>query len=173
MTKEEVTRMLDAVYTKADYEFLFIKAETDSEFFQLVWIIACDIPEDDSWRYLWILDHATEKSIDNLMPILIDLYKWVLKTDHESVLRHVLKLILRCPVNEEYAGALLDRCVKWMFEPKAKISTQCLGLEFFFKCCQLYPEMAPELLAYIDEISARTTSSGYIVRLKQIKAQLL
>jgi len=173
MTKEEVTQMLDAVYSKADYEFLFKKAETDADFFFLVWNIAYEIPEDQSWRYLWILDHATEKNNANLMPILDDLYKWVLKTNHESVLRHTLKLILRCPVNEDYAGELLDRCVKWMFETKAKISSQCLGLEFFFKCCQLYPEMAPELLAYIDEISARTTSAGYKVRLKQIRTQLV
>jgi len=172
MTKAEIVQMLSAAYSKADYEFLFKKAGNDAEFFNLIWEIATEVSEDDAWRYLWILDHATEKNNTYLLPILDGLYKMVLATHHESVIRQSMKLILRCPVNEEHAGELLDRCVKWMFEPKAKISSQCLGLEFFFKCCQLYPEMAPELLAYIDEISSRTTSAGYKVRLRQIRDQL-
>jgi hypothetical protein len=172
MKKEEVIKMLESVYSKSDYEFLFKKAETDPEFFNLVWDIAREMPEEQSWRYLWILDHATEKDNTNLVPFLEDLYKMVLKTDNESVIRQTMKLILRCPVNEDYAGELLDRCVKWMNDPKAKISSQCLGLEFFYQCTCLYPEMTPELLAHIDDIMERTTSAGYKVRLKQIMAQL-
>jgi hypothetical protein len=172
MTREEIIQMLEAVYSKADYDFLFKKAESDPEFFYMVWEIAFELPDEESWRYLWILDHATEKNAFNLFAILDGLYKMVLKTEHESVIRQVMKLILRCPVNEEYAGELIDHCIKWMNDPKAKISSQCLGLEFFFKTCQLYPEMVPELLAYIDDIMERTPSAGYKVRLRQIRNQL-
>jgi len=172
MTKEEIVQMLEAVYSKADYEFLFKRATNDPEFFNSVWDIARELPDEDSWRYLWILDHATEKNNSNLFPILDDLYKMVLKTTNESVIRQTMKLILRCPVDEEYAGELLNRCVEWMNDPKAKISSQCLGLEFFFKTCQIYPEMAPELLAYIDDIIERSPSAGYKVRLRQIRSQL-
>ncbi len=172
MTKQEVRQMLEAVYSKDDYDFLFKKASDDQFFFTLIWEISQEVDEKDSWRYLWILDHATQNSNANLLPIVNDLYKMALTTNNESVIRQTMKLVLRCPVNEEYAGELLDRCVKWMFEPKAKISSQCLGLEFFFKCCQLYPDMKPELQAYIEEISSRTNSAGYKARLKQISEQL-
>jgi hypothetical protein len=172
MTREEIIQMLEAVYSKADYDFLFKKAESDPEFFTTVWDIACEMPDDEAWRYLWILDHATEKQFHNLYPIIDGLYKMVLKTDNESVIRQTMKLILRCPLNEEYAGELLDRCVKWMNDPKAKISSQCLGLEFFYRTCCLYPEMVPELLAYIDDILERSPSAGYKLRLKQIRSQI-
>lgn len=172
MTKEETIQLLEAVYSKADYDFLFKKAESDAEFFYMVWNIAREMPDEDAWRYLWILDHATEKNNFNLFVILDDLYKMVIKSNHESVIRQTMKLILRCPVREEYAGELLERCIAWMNDPKAKISSQCLGLEFFFRTCKLYPEMAPELLAYIDDIIARKPSAGYKVRLKQIRSQL-
>jgi hypothetical protein len=171
-TRNEIELMLESVYSKADYEFLFKKAETNPEFFYMVWDIASEKPDDQSWRYLWILDHATEKNNTHLFPILDGLYKIVLKTNNESVIRQTMKLILRCPICEDYAGELLDRCVKWMNDPKAKISSQCLGLEFFFKTCQLYPEMASELLAHIDDIMERTPSAGYKVRLRQIRNQL-
>jgi hypothetical protein len=172
MTRDEIKKLWESVYSKADYEFLFIKAETDPEFFFMVWDIAREMPDNQSWRYLWILDHATEKNNTNIFPILDDLYKMVLKTKNESVIRQTMKLILRCPVNEEYAGELLDRCIVWMNNPKAKISSQALGLEFFFRVCKVYPEMAPELLAYIDDILERSPSPGYKLWLKQIKNQL-
>jgi hypothetical protein len=172
MNREEVIEMLEAVYSKADYDFLFKKAEADPEFFSLVWNISCELPDEEAWRYLWILDHATEKNNFYLQGILDDLYKRVIKSDNESVIRQVMKLILRCQVKEEYVGELLDRCIKWMNDPKAKISSQCLGLEFFYRTCLLYPEMSPELLAYIEDILERKPSAGYQVRLKQIRSQL-
>ena len=90
---------------------------------------------------------------------------------NESCIRQGMKLILRCPVREEFAGELLNRCVEWMNDPKAKISSQCLGLEFFYSTAQLYPEMAPELLAYIDDIMERSPSAGYKLRLKKIRSE--
>jgi hypothetical protein len=172
MKKEEVIQMLESVYSKSDYEFLFKKAESDPEFFKTVWDIAREMPDSQSWRYLWILDHATEKNNTHLFPILDDLYKMVLKTENESVIRQTMKLILRCPISEDYAGELLDRCVKWMNDPKAKISSQALGLEFFYQTCKVYPEMAPELIAYIDDILERSSpSAGYTVWLKRIRRE--
>jgi hypothetical protein len=56
-----------------------------------------------------------------------------------------------------------------MNNPKAKISGQALGLEFFYESCKLYPEMTPELTAYIDDILERSPSAGYCIRLNQIR----
>jgi hypothetical protein len=172
MTRDEIMQMMESVYSKYDYDFLFKKATSEPGFFCQIWEIASEKPEEQSWRYLWILDHATEKNNSNLFPILGQLYKIVLKTNNESVIRQCMKLILRCPVNEEYAGELLDHCAQWMNNPRAKISSQCLGLEFFFRCTCLYPEMVPELLAHIDDIMERAPSAGYKARMKQIRAQL-
>jgi hypothetical protein len=173
MTKEEVMQLFETAYSKVEYKILFKKAETETDFFFLVWSIAREMPDEQAWRYLWILDHATEKSNSNLLPILDDLYSRILKTTHESMIRQTMKLILRCPINEDFAAELLDRCLTWMTDRRAKISSQCLGLEFFFKTCNLYPEMAPELLAYIDDILQYAPSAGYKFRLNQIRRQLL
>ena len=171
MTRNEVMQLLESVYSKADYDFLFQKAEKEHDFFDLIWEIAKGQPFERAWRLLWIMDHATEKRNDFIIPILHDIYSMVLSTENESYLRHGMKLILRCPIQEDYAGELLDRCVSWMNDPKAKISSQCLGLEFFYKTCQVYPEMAPELIAHIDDILERKPSAGYKVRLLKIRSE--
>lgn len=172
MTREEIEQLLESVYSKADYDFLFQKAEKECDFFYKIWEIAKDQPFEKAWRLLWIMDHATEKKNDFILPILNDVYSMVLKTNNESYIRQGMKLILRCPVNEEYAGELLDRCIKWMNDPKAKISSQALGLEFFHQTCKVYPEMAPELIAHIDDILERgNPSAGYTIWLKKIRSE--
>lgn len=172
MNHNELKDFLNAAYSKDDYNYLFLKASNEQDFFTTVWEVAKLEPDSNAWRLLWILDHATEKKFEFIFPILDELYQRVLKTTNESFIRQAMKLILRCPVNEDYAGELLERCVKWMNDPKAKISSQCLGLEFFYNTCKLYPEMSPELLAYVDDILERTPSAGYKVRLRQIRSQL-
>ena len=171
-TREDVEHLLNSIYSKAEYEILFNEASKNQEFFHTVWMMSKEQPAKDAWRLLWILDHATEKKNDFIFPILEELYQRVLDTDNESYIRQGMKLILRCPVNEDYAGELLDRCITWMNDPKAKVSSQGLGLEFFFKVCKLYPEMAPELLAHIDEMMERSPSAGFKVRLRDIRKQL-
>ena len=172
MTREEIENFLNSAYSKAEYELMFRRTAEDHDLFSTLWEISREKPFKDAWRLLWILDHATEKRNNFIFPILDELYQNVLKTDNESYIRQAMKLILRCPVNEEYAGELLEKCVQWMTNPKAKISSQGLGLEFFYQVCRLYPEMAPELVAHIDDIMERSPSAGYKVRLRQIRQQL-
>lgn len=169
---EEVEQLLNSIYSKAEYDVLFDEASKDQQFFNQLWEIIQQKPDEQAWRIMWILDHATEKKNDFILPILDEVYKRVLKTKNESVIRQSMKLILRCPVNEDYAGELLERCIEWMNDPKAKVSSQGLGLEFFFRVCQIYPEMKPELLAHIDEMMERSPSAGMKVRLREIRGQL-
>lgn len=172
MTKAEIDNFLKSAYSKAEYELMFQKARNEELIFNLIWEMVMERADNQSWRLLWILDHATEKSNRFIFPILDKLYQQLLITNNESFIREGMKLILRCPINEEYAGKLLKRCIGWMNDRKKKMSSQTMGLEFFYRICLLYPEMIPELLAHIDNISEWATSAGYLHRLKIIRNQL-
>jgi hypothetical protein len=69
----------------------------------------------------------------------------------------------------EYAGLMLDKCIEWIINPKVKVGTRALAFEYFYRTCQLYPEMAPEMLAIIDEQMERSPSAGLKSRMKQIR----
>jgi len=170
--EKEIEDLLSALYSKADYEIMFQRAAKEKELFLTLWEIIKEKPEKESWRIMWILDHGSEKSNEFIFLILDELYAKLLKSNNESFIRHAMKLILRCPINEDYAGELLDRCVGWMNDPKAKVSSQGLGLEFFYRVCQLYPEMKPELLAHMDEMQERQPSAGMKVMLREVRAKL-
>jgi len=172
MTREEVLILLESVYSKADYDYLFLKAEKDIDFFNLVWDISKERPFNKSWRLLWILDHATRKKNDFIIPILDDLYRLVLSTDNESYIRQSMLLILRCPLKEDFISELLEKSIAWMNDPRGKVSTQALGLEFFYQVCKMYPEMSPELISNIDDLLERRPSSGMKIRLRKIKGDL-
>ncbi|MDA3927454.1 MAG: hypothetical protein PF541_00745 [Prolixibacteraceae bacterium] len=172
ITRKEIEDLLVSLYSKADYDVMFDRASKDKELFLFLWEIIKEKPEKESWRIMWILDHASEKKNDFLLPIRDEIYERIMQTDNESFLRHAMKLILRCPINEDFAGELLERCIQWMNDPKKKISSQGLGLEFFFRIVQLYPEMSPELIAHIDDIMERSPSAGMKVRLREIRGKL-
>ena len=171
-TKEKIRQLLKDLYFKEDYEYLTKQAKANQDIFNLIYDYQKSIPEKNRWRVLWILDHASEDDYKRIAPILHDLYSVALKTTNESIIRQTMKLILRQPINEDYAGELLDHCVEWMLNPKAKISSQVLGLEFFFQVTKIYPELSTELLTYIDQILEETPSAGYKNRLLKIRKQL-
>lgn len=172
ITRKEIEDLLASVYSKADYDVMFERASNDQALFLMLWEIIKDMPAKDSWRVLWILDHATKKDNRFIFLILEELYQRVMNESHEGFLRIGLSLILRCPINEDYAGEMLDKCVQWMNDPKRKIATQAMALEFFYQVCLIYPEMSPELLAYMDEMSEREPSAGLRVRIREIRKNL-
>ncbi|MDA3817763.1 MAG: hypothetical protein PF486_10330 [Prolixibacteraceae bacterium] len=172
MSPQDIDDFLENAYLKAEYELMFQKAEHDRDLFMTLWKHVRQNPKGKTWRLLWILEHATEKDNTFITPILDELYDLVLQTENDSYLRIGLKMIMRCPINEDYAGALLDKCIEWINNSKMKVGTRAMGLEFFFRICMLYPEMAPELLAIIDEHMERSPSAGLKSRMQQIRKQL-
>lgn len=171
--REKLYARLKDLYFQEDYDY-FIKAASKSQsLFIEIFEFQKTLPDKDRWRILWILDHASENNFDYIVPVLNDLYKSILKTNNESNIRQTMKLILRQPIVEDYAGELLEKCIQWMLNPKAKISSQVLGLEFFYQTTLLYPELKNELLAYIDQIMEESPSAGYKNRLGKTREKLL
>ena len=172
MKTYDIEKFLDEAYFKAEYELMFQKTTNNRELFLALWNIVKEKPKGKTWRLLWIMEHATEKDNTLIFEILNDLHELVLKRDNDSYRRIGLKMILRCPLQEELTGPLLDKCIEWINNPKVKVGTRALAFEYFSRTCQLYPEMAPELLAIIDEQMERTPSAGLKSRMQQIRKQL-
>ena len=171
-TTEKINQQLKDLYFKQDYEYLTQQARMNQEVFNHIYHYHKTLPEKDQWRLLWILDHASEDQFELITPVLEDLYSVALKTQNESNIRQSMKLILRQPILEEYAGELLERCIEWMLNPKAKISSQVLGLEFFYQVTLIYPELSVELNTYIEQVLEESPSMGYKNRLQKIRKKL-
>jgi hypothetical protein len=165
--------VIESNYQRNEFELLIQKATADQAFCMALWDIAKQHKGQKIWRYLWMIDRATERNPQWIEPIVDDVYQLLLFTKNESVIRHTMKLVLRCPLNEEHITTLLDKSIAWMNNPAAKISSQVLGLEYFRRVCKLYPEMCPELLSLVEHILERgEISSGYKNRLRKVWAEL-
>lgn len=173
MRTKEIERFLEEAYFKAEYELMFQKTADNHLLFLTLWNIVKEKPKGKTWRLLWIMEHATEKDNSFILDILDELHQLVIEINNDSYRRIGLKMILRCPLHEEYAGLMLDKCIEWINNPKVKVGTRALAFEYFFRTCQLYPEMTPEMLAIIDEQMERSPSAGLKSRMQQIRKQLI
>lgn len=173
MNAKDIETFLEETYFKAEYELMFQKTTGNRELFLSLWNFVKENPKGKTWRLLWIMEHATEKDNSLIFEILDELHELALKTNNDSYRRIGLKMILRCPLHEEYAGLMLDKCIEWINNPKVKVGTRALAFEYFSRTCQQYPEMAPEMLAIIDEQMERSPSAGLKSRMMQIRKQLM
>jgi hypothetical protein len=173
MKAQDIDKFLDEAYFKAEYELMFQKTAGNRELFLTLWNIIKENPKGKTWRLLWIMEHATEKDNSLIFEILDELHDLVLNTNNDSYRRIGLKMTLRCPLQEGHIGLMLDKCIEWINNPKVKVGTRALAFEYFSRTCQRYPEMAPEMIAIIDEQMERSPSAGLKSRMKQIKKQLM
>jgi len=173
MISSDIQTVIESNYLRNEFELLIQKATADRAFCMALWDVAKQHKGQKIWRYLWMIDRATERNPQWIEPIVEEVYQLLLHTKNESVIRHTMKLILRCKLKEEHMTELLDKCIVWMNNPAAKISSQVLGLEYFWRVCKLYPEMNQELLSLVEHILERgEISAGYKNRLRKIHERL-
>jgi hypothetical protein len=168
MTEFEIDQHLARPYSDNKYTLLFDIASQDEAVFATICDMIKKRPAEESWRLLWVLEHASEKNHNMILPLINTLYLKVLETKNESFIRIAMKLIMRFDIDDEYAGVLLERCIGWMHSDNKNKSTRVTGLEFFYRMCLLYPELSIELIAHIDRMQQYDLSAGEKVRIRQI-----
>lgn len=166
-----IQTIIEEGVSKRTLNYLVAETKKDQKLFNWLWKFGKDESYKQNWRCLWIIDNVTEKDNAPLKPILDEIYQLLIFTENESLVRFALKFILRFDLIEEYIPTLLDKSTAWMCNPKAKISSQVLGLEYFRRVCILYPEMKPELHATIEDQLERSPSAGYKNRLLRVKKE--
>lgn len=168
MTVSEFQSIIEQRFSKQILNYLVQETAKNPELFRRVWELGKDKNFKQSWRCLWIIDCLTEKNQTYIVPILDEIYQLLLTTNNESTIRFTMKFILRCDLKEEHIPILLDKSIAWMNNPKSKVSSQVLGLEYFRRVCLLYPEMKQELRVIIEDQLERSPSAGYKNRLIRV-----
>lgn len=108
-------------------------------------------------RVIWIIAEQQPKL---LQPFFERIFTMALSTNDSSVRRNFLGVLLYQWewLTEEQLGKLVDQCFEWMENAKQPPAIKALSMKILAKSAKTYPELAPELISYLDNLSETFTT---------------
>ena len=168
MDRKELEQILRDIYSKEGIYELADRASKDQAIFLHLWEITKEMPFHKAWRASWVMDHATDKDVRFLYDIIDEVYELFPGLNNESLIRHFLKFLLKCPINVDLGLPVLDKCLEILNNPKAKVAGRGWSLQYFFEFTKVYPDMKYELLGVIDDLHDKEPSAGMKVFMRRI-----
>lgn len=172
MTKQELKEQLKIIRSKEETEAWANDVSNNETLFLKLWEIVKEEAHPSAWRAFWVMDKTTTKDHALIMTILEELYELMMNTANEAYIRHGMKMIFRCPIDEDLALPLLDQSLLWLNNQHAKMSTRGCSLLLFFEIYKIYPDLKPELVGILEDQREKQPSPGVLSIIKRIEKAL-
>jgi hypothetical protein len=89
----------------------------------------------------------------------------ILKTNpHDAVKRAIMRVYQWLAISEEVEGELFDWVICYLKNPEEAIAVKAFGMTVARRICEKYPELAGELLPYIEILVEEKLSAGILSR---------
>lgn len=165
---EENMQLVNALfeqYHKAGMNHIAAQITAGNWSFQDLWEIVKTGETPLPQRAAWAMDHTLEQKPELLELVLEDAANELLQPHHDAVYRALLKGFERLDtIPEEYEGALFDRAIRWMLDPKAATAVRVFSISLAAKIAKDIPELREEVCltieSQIDYASAGFRSRG-------------
>lgn len=167
-TEDELKEILLALESMEEVQYLAKRAQEDPELFDLMLKLGQSDEYPVNWYSVWTLKHASKKHEHLLEPYSDTIHKWVLTTPPKAIHRELLHFVNHMPLNDEYSGYLLDKCVEWV-TGNYSIAVKARCFHYFRKLMNQEPDLAPEFEVLAREQLLMNPSSG----LKNIVTKLI
>ena len=83
---------------------------------------------------------------------------------HDAVKRATMRVYQWLEIDEEIEGELFDLIIKYLANPEEAIAVKAFGMSAGRRICEKYPELANELLPYVEVLVEQKLSSGVVNR---------
>ncbi len=111
------------------------------------------------------------KIVDLDKKVLIPFYKQMLynltQSPHDAVKRASMRVWQYAEITEEFEGEIFDQAMKYVADKNEAIAVRAFAMTAARKVCQKYPELAQELLPFVETMVDQKLSSGIISRGKK------
>lgn len=158
-SEQEMIEILSNIQAMEEVEYLASESHKNPELLLVLWKITLRNEHPYSWHAIWVFKHATKKRTDLLQPFATEIYELALTTPQKGIHRELLSFINLMPLNEEYAGLLLEKCIEWV-NGNFSIAVKARCFHFFINLLKLEPELASEFEAIAQQQLLMNPSSG-------------
>jgi hypothetical protein len=115
------------------------------------------------WRSAWILDYLAELHPWLAGKYIAKIWAEIPEGHPDGVTRSCLRLLCRYDIPEDYQGIAADLCLSWLEREAVPVAIKAYSMELLLKIVRLYPELANEFIAVIED-QAPNNSAGFKAR---------
>jgi len=106
-----------------------------------------------SGRSAWVIETIWLKYPRVIVPYIEEMIKFLPKAKYNNQRRHFTKILSTIglkQLDEEHLGILIDCCFTWLEEPQYPTAVKMFSMQILQNFVQLEPDIAPELIAIIE-----------------------
>jgi hypothetical protein len=124
-----------------------------------------------AWRAAWIIDNATEKYPELLIPHIPAIINHFLDTKNSSLQRIFTRILMRHKIPDHSIGAVFDRCYQ-LLSPLNPIAVRANAMQVLYNITEHWPDLKPELAMVISGMLEEAEDAGIISKARNLLKKL-
>lgn len=167
----DLKKTILAERSKVYMESIAKEVSLEPDLFKELWEMVKKEDAPIPLRGSWIMDMAASFQPDLLVPYVIEMIAHLNLPYHNSVHRHLAKMLARAEIPEEQQGPLYDLCIDRLCNPQIHVAIKAHCMTIAFNIAKNIPELQEELALVIrDQIEYN--SVGFKARGRNILKQM-
>lgn len=163
----DIKAQLLATNSRINCEYIASAIGNDNKSFQQLLELIFNEPSPLPERASWVTDVVTDHFPKLINPHLNKIIQSLDKQMHQGVKRILLKIIVKGEIPKKLMGKLLNTCYAWLLDSDETIGVRANALLVIFEISKSEPDIIPELVAVIHELSGQI-SIGFDSRARKI-----
>lgn len=154
-----------------EIEFWKYTVLTDPAIFDEVLNLIFQENKQIAWRAAWIIDNATEKYPELLIPHIPAIIDLFLRTNNSSLQRIFTRILIRHKIPDHSIGTVFDRCFQ-LLSPIHAVAVRANAMQVLYNITEQWPDLKPELAMVIGGMLEEAEDAGIISKAKNLLKKL-
>ena len=164
---QQLTEQLEAEASRANTDLVVAWAMADASHLADLAEVALNGSPVAAPRAMWALSIVAERNSQSLTPFLPQLVAALPQLSQSGLRRLTCKILMLCPLSEEYDGPIVDFCFRMLEQPDEPIGVKANCMSLIANRLSQYPELKSELKAIVADILNTSQSRGFACRAKK------
>jgi len=154
-----------------EIEFWKYTVLTDPAIFNEVLNLIFKEEEQVAWRAAWVIDNATEKYPELLIPHIPAIIEHFLYTKNSSLHRIFTRILCRHEIPDHLIGTVFDRCYE-LLSPVHPVAVRANAMQVLYNITEHWPDLKPELAMVLSGVLEEGGTAGIISKSRNLLKKL-
>jgi len=157
---------------EGELEIWKLSVLSDETVFKNVYSLIYSLDQKVARRAGWIIDNATEKYPELLVPFIPDIIAQLTLTQSGSLKRIFTRILSRHEIPQKFLVQVVDRCFE-LLSPTEPVAVRVNSMQVLFNVSRREPGFKQELATVLESLLEVDGSAGFINRAEKLLRKLL